>query len=96
MLLYWNQGQTVYDDVDLEDMTWSDDLSAYTYECPCGDLFQISPSDLRAGEDIARCPSCTLVVRVVYDPDDFDAGSTDNDAALPKTLKCIVPNEDDH
>lgn len=78
-------------------MTWSDDLSAYTYECPCGDLFQISPSDLRAGEDIARCPSCTLVVRVVYDPDDFDSDSTNGDAtALPKTLKCIVPNEDDH
>jgi diphthamide biosynthesis protein 3 len=24
------------------------------------------------GEEIARCPSCTLIIRVIYDPDDFD------------------------
>ena len=31
-----------YDDVEIEDMEWSDDLGAYTYPCPCGDLFQIT------------------------------------------------------
>lgn len=31
-----------YDEVDLEDMVWSEELGAYTYQCPCGDLFQIT------------------------------------------------------
>lgn len=31
-----------YDDVEIEDMEWNDDLGAYTYPCPCGDLFQIT------------------------------------------------------
>lgn len=31
-----------YDEVDIEDMEWSDDLQMYTYQCPCGDLFQIT------------------------------------------------------
>lgn len=35
----------------------------------------------RAGEEIAHCPSCSLYVKVIYDPEDFsdaalgDAGS---------------------
>ncbi|RCH81542.1 Diphthamide biosynthesis protein 3, partial [Rhizopus azygosporus] len=33
--------------------------------------FEISVDDLRDGEDIARCPSCSLIIRVIYDPDDF-------------------------
>jgi diphthamide biosynthesis protein 3 len=32
------------------------------------------------GEDIARCPSCSLMIKVIYDPDDFvdeeDEGTT--------------------
>ena len=31
-----------YDDVEIEDMEWDVDLAAYTYPCPCGDLFQIT------------------------------------------------------
>lgn len=31
-----------YDEVEIEDMTWSEELQAYTYQCPCGDLFQIT------------------------------------------------------
>ena len=65
-----------YDEVEIEDMEWSDELQAFTYQCPCGDLFQITLEELRAGEDVARCPSCSLFVRVVYNPEDFagDAG----------------------
>jgi len=59
-----------YEEVALEDMEWSDELSAFTYECPCGDLFQISGDELASGEDIAHCPSCSLVVRVLV-PADF-------------------------
>jgi diphthamide biosynthesis protein 3 len=31
-----------YDEVEIEDMAWDDDKQAYTYQCPCGDLFQIT------------------------------------------------------
>jgi diphthamide biosynthesis protein 3 len=26
---------------------------------------------MKDGEDVARCPSCSLIIRVIYDPDDF-------------------------
>jgi diphthamide biosynthesis protein 3 len=60
-----------YDDVEIEDMEWREYLKAYTYPCPCGDLFQISLDDLRLGEEIARCPSCSLFITVIYNPEDF-------------------------
>lgn len=40
----------------------------YHYPCPCGDRFEISRQQLKEYEDIATCPSCSLVIRVVYDP----------------------------
>lgn len=64
-------GGSSYDEVDLEDMEWNAELGAFTYQCPCGDLFQITPEELRAGEEIGNCPSCSLVITVVYDPDDL-------------------------
>ena len=62
-----------YDEVDLEDMEWNAELGAFTFQCPCGDVFQITPAELRAGEEIAHCPSCSLVVTVVYEDDDLRA-----------------------
>ena len=62
---------TSYDEVDLEDMEWDEALKAYTYECPCGDIFRITLEELHDGEEIARCPSCSLILTVVYDPDDL-------------------------
>ena len=35
--------------VEIEDMDWNEDLQAFTYQCPCGDLFQITPEELAAG-----------------------------------------------
>lgn len=29
--------------------------------------------ELAAGEDIARCPSCSLYITVIYNPEDFSA-----------------------
>ncbi|KAF5448740.1 hypothetical protein F2P56_029246, partial [Juglans regia] len=60
-----------YDDVEIEDMEWNEELQAYTYPCPCGDLFQITEDELRLGEEIARCPSCSLYITVVYNIEDF-------------------------
>ncbi|CAL5220244.1 g2224 [Coccomyxa viridis] len=61
----------LYDEVEIEDMDWDQEMHGYTYSCPCGDLFQITVDELLAGEDIARCPSCSLFVQVIYDQEDI-------------------------
>ncbi|KAI9476816.1 putative DESR1, partial [Coemansia mojavensis] len=63
----------VYDEVEIEDMDETEDENGeiiFTYPCPCGDLFIITKEDLELGDDIAKCPSCSLLIRVIYDPDD--------------------------
>ncbi|XP_031278156.1 diphthamide biosynthesis protein 3-like [Pistacia vera] len=60
-----------YDDVEIEDMEWNEELQVYTYPCPCGDLFQISKDELQRGEVMANCPSCTLFITVIYNIEDF-------------------------
>ena len=57
-----------YDEIEIEDMTWDDEAKVYHYPCPCGDRFEISRAQLAACEDIAICPSCSLIIRVIYDP----------------------------
>jgi diphthamide biosynthesis protein 3 len=85
-----------YDEVEIEDMNWNEELQAFTYQCPCGDLFQITlvsacpvqrrkmclvgcasqdlgfvgslQEELQRGEEVARCPSCSLYITVVYNP----------------------------
>lgn len=71
-----------YDEIEIEDMVWDDIKGVYHYPCPCGDRFEISKAQLANYEDIATCPSCSLIIRVVYDPLDFeDEGSTtENDS----------------
>ncbi|KAL1958150.1 hypothetical protein VTO42DRAFT_5005 [Malbranchea cinnamomea] len=62
---------SIYDEVEIEDMTYDPTLQIYHYPCPCGDRFEIALADLRDGQDIAVCPSCSLMVRVVFDVDDL-------------------------
>lgn len=57
-----------YDEIEIEDMVWDDEKRVYHYPCPCGDRFEISKAQLKEYEDIAICPSCSLVIRVIYDP----------------------------
>ncbi|KAI8333535.1 hypothetical protein BC941DRAFT_401025 [Chlamydoabsidia padenii] len=70
-----------YDEIEIEDMDFNEDEQVYTYPCPCGDKFEIFVDDLRDGEDIARCPSCSLIIRVIYDPDEF-ADEEDDDTTF--------------
>lgn len=56
-----------YDELEIEDFTWDEDAKVFHYPCPCGDRFEISKGQLRDGEEIATCPSCSLIVRVIYD-----------------------------
>jgi len=57
-----------YDEIEIEDMTWDNVKNVFHYPCPCGDRFEISKAQLRDCEDIATCPSCSLIIRVIYDP----------------------------
>ena len=58
---------SIYDEIEIEDMTFDPAVQLYHYPCPCGDRFEIAIDDLRDGEEIAVCPSCSLMIRVIFD-----------------------------
>ncbi|POW03376.1 hypothetical protein PSHT_11680 [Puccinia striiformis] len=60
------------DEIEIEDFTWDENARVYHTPCPCGDRFEITKSQLSQGVDVATCPSCSLIVRVVYDMLDFE------------------------
>jgi len=62
-----------YDEVEIEDFEYDQDEEVYCYPCPCGDQFQISLIDLIAGEVEVTCPSCSLVIKVIYNRELFRA-----------------------
>ncbi|OAQ97526.1 hypothetical protein LLEC1_01952 [Akanthomyces lecanii] len=66
-----DDGLSIYDEIEIEDMTFDDALQTYFYPCPCGDRFQIALDDLRDEQDVAVCPSCSLMIRVIFDLDDL-------------------------
>jgi len=78
-----------YDEVDLEDMDWNASREEFTYACPCGDIFRITLEELKDGEEIARCPSCSLVLTVIYDPDELPS-ITNVEAARSGTTEEIA------
>lgn len=57
-----------YDEIEIEDMTWDEAKGVFHYPCPCGDRFEITRKQLKNYEDIATCPSCSLIIRVIFDP----------------------------
>lgn len=60
-----------HDEIEIEDMEFDEETETYYYPCPCGDRFQITKEELESGEEAATCPSCSLIIRVIYDLDDF-------------------------
>lgn len=56
-----------YDEVEIEDFAWDPLANVFHYPCPCGDRFEISKAQLRDGDEVATCPSCSLIVRIIYD-----------------------------
>ena len=61
-----------HDEVEIEDFEYDEDTETYFYPCPCGDKFAITKDELENGEDVATCPSCSLIVRVIYDLVSFE------------------------
>lgn len=64
--------ETIYDEIEIEDFSYDPVTQLFQYPCPCGDRFAILIDDLRDGEDIAVCPSCLLMVRVIFDEEDLE------------------------
>ncbi|KAH6983075.1 diphthamide biosynthesis protein 3 [Ilyonectria robusta] len=66
-----DENLSIYDEIEIEDMTWDEAMQVYHYPCPCGDKFSIALDDLLDEQDIAVCPSCSLMIRVIFDLDDL-------------------------
>ncbi|KAG7008338.1 AP-3 complex subunit sigma [Physcia stellaris] len=64
---------SIYDEIEIEDMIFHEATSLYTYPCPCGDQFEILLQDLRDGEDVAVCPSCSLMIKVIFEAENLPA-----------------------
>ena len=62
-----DENLSIYDEIEIEDMTFDEAQQLYHYPCPFGDRFQIALDDLRDEQDIAVCPSCSLMIRVIFD-----------------------------
>lgn len=61
----------IYDEVEIEDLDFDLDTGKFFYPCPCGDKFVITLEQIGQGEDIAKCPSCSLTIRIIYDQDSY-------------------------
>lgn len=70
---------SIYEEVEIEDMEFDEKEQMYYYPCPCGDKFRIGLEELWDGEDIAKCPSCSLRVMVIFDQADLPPFIEDDD-----------------
>ena len=60
---------------EIEDMEYNEEEKVFLYQCPCGDKFRAELSFLKAeyqkdktkGYVIAPCPSCSLLLKVIFD-----------------------------
>lgn len=74
-------------------MTFDETLQIYHYPCPCGDRFEINIDDLRDGEEIAVCPSCSLQIRVIFDLEDLpkpDGGEQQKPQTAPQQVAAVA------
>ena len=71
-------------------MTFDSTLQIYHYPCPCGDRFEIYMDDLRDGEKIAVCPSCSLQIRVIFEKDDLPKPVEDTQQAQPQQQQVVT------
>ena len=79
---------SIYEEVEIEDMTFDEEDAIYYYPCPCGDKFRITLEELWDGEDVAKCPSCTLRILIIYEEEDLPplADESDDEGEEEDTL----------
>uniref|UniRef100_A0A5F9D1B5 Diphthamide biosynthesis protein 3 n=1 Tax=Oryctolagus cuniculus TaxID=9986 RepID=A0A5F9D1B5_RABIT len=58
-----------HNEVEIKDFQYDEDLETYFYPCLCGDNFFITKEAPENDEDVATCPSCFLIIKVIYDKD---------------------------
>ncbi|EKD19381.1 uncharacterized protein L3040_006833 [Drepanopeziza brunnea f. sp. 'multigermtubi'] len=82
--------ENIYDEIEIEDMTYDPVLEIYHYPCPCGDRFEIGIAELRDSEDIAVCPSCSLMIRVIYEVDDLPKPEDEKKGGAEESAQVLV------
>ncbi|KAJ7280170.1 zf-CSL-domain-containing protein [Mycena rebaudengoi] len=85
-----------YDEIEIEDMVWDETKGVYHYPCPCGDRFEITRRQLADCEDIATCPSCSLIIRVIFDPLDFEDEPPDEEESESEEDSEGTDSADEH
>lgn len=65
-LITTHKKRMYYDDVKIEDFVFNSEKNQYEYPCPCGNKFIFTLSQYQDGEEVERCPGCSLVIKVVY------------------------------
>ncbi|KAL3960243.1 hypothetical protein ACCO45_005360 [Purpureocillium lilacinum] len=83
-----DENLSIYDEIEIEDMTFDEAQQLYHYPCPCGDRFQIALDDLRDEQDIAVCPSCSLMIRVIFDLDDLPQPPSSSNPGARSPSRC--------
>lgn len=84
-----------YDEVEIEDFEWDEETETYYYPCPCGDRFQITKEELISGEEVATCPSCSLILKVIYDPDQFAEDAEEEVVLVSTPVKLATATAED-
>ncbi|KAL2072940.1 hypothetical protein VTL71DRAFT_10264 [Oculimacula yallundae] len=82
--------ENIYDEIEIEDMTYDPAMEIYHYPCPCGDRFEIAIADLRDNEDIAVCPSCSLMIRVIFEVDNLPKAEEKKLTVVDKTTQVVT------
>lgn len=79
-----------HDEIEIEDFEFDEEEGVYHYPCPCGDRFEITKEELLAGEDVASCPTCSLIVKVIYDLEEFTQKQSEINKLAEKVNKIKV------
>ena len=70
--------ENIYDEVEIDDLDFDEDEKTFFYPCPCGDKFRITLLQMKNGESIARCPSCSLKIKIISDEEALQEFFEDN------------------
>ncbi|SBT48592.1 zinc finger protein, putative [Plasmodium ovale wallikeri] len=62
----------IYEEVKLEQFEFDESSRTFFYPCPCGDIFEITLEAVLQGEDVLRCPSCSLTIKIIYNSKDLE------------------------
>lgn len=86
----------LYEEIEIEDMTYDAETMTYSYPCPCGDRFKIHLEDLWDGEDMADCQSCTLYIEVIYEEENLPPlpDGSDDEEETGKNGKTLTSEEE--